>query len=676
MKTDTEISKAELTIEEVEKGLKQGKERLKKEENKDLKQVIPKSEDIEIVSTPRQPPIKPRRVELKIPEIRGENLLEQDKIVKSVQLEKVQRAKLKKIHTGIEPIEIREVLELSFPAEIGVRKPPLISPKDIIKREIPEVGKDLLSFESLEIAVKKSSTAPRLTIKKEIPEIENDLLSPRENNLEIRRASDFSVSGIRIKALEAPKVTKEDKEAASEKSVTTQEAQQVDEGPPDEIFVPPFLNVMSSAARPIDRPVCIVLPKKKDDSFVHSIALICREIYRIVKGGKPIPRWISKGLKEEIEGYLKAGDRIFVIDDSKGNLLPGLGNVKSCTDLIKRIDEEKLLDRLKELFSQDLGFIIFHLDERFAGQFANLLREEVGAFIDIIEVQIPDLQQEAKEFFAKACWGFVEGRGGTFDEFFGSCEKTFFSELNRAREDVELSHYVERDENASPEHESAKILVVKYLAKELGAKDKSEIIKMLKNRELETEYELNGERADIYVPSQGRYVEIETFYGTGDPIDKLEKTLKKYREHEIKGRVDVVLLTGIQAFLYARRLFNLAKIYHEEYGLEVDFYLLDLKEEKLIPLRQVLSRLKEILGSSEHAMLTDDEVERLWNEFSNALLKCGKNPEDYRKLFDIIIVRYKSFKENLRWMLEEIDIICRHFQKTNLRIFASTRSSG
>ena len=619
MKADAEIKKAELSEEESE-SQKQSKEQLKaKEEGKDFpKQVVSKSENLETKLMLKKPPdLKPKKAELKIPEIKYEDLPKEYKIdLRPVQLEKI-RAK------NVKLIEEREP-ELSFQAEISVKKPPLISPKTAIKKEIPEVGEQ--SFEKcLDIdAWGSPSIAPKPTVKKEIPEISN-LSGSREDSLEIK------------------KVPEED---VSEKSVT-----------PQEIFVPPIFNVISSAARPINRPICIVLPKKEDDSFVYSIAIICREIYRMIKGEEPVPRWISQGLKEEIEERLKAGDRIFVIDDPKGKLLPGFDNVKSCKDLIERIDREMLFDRLKELFSQDLGFVIFHLDERFSSQFANLLREKVGAFINIIEIQIPDLHQEAKEFLAKACWGFAEGKGETFDEFFGSCEKIFFDKLNEAKEDVELSHYVGRDENASPEHESMKILAVKCLAKELGAKDRREIIKMLENKEIKTEYELNGERAEIYVPSQGRFVEIETFYGTEDPIEKLDKkTLKKYRKYGGKGKVDIILLTGIQAFLYAHRLFDLAKI-HRKYNLEVNFYLPNLKEEKLIPLEHVLSKLKEILGFLKSVTLTDEEVEKLWNEFSKALLERGKNPEDHRGLFNIMVVRHKSFEENLRWMLEEIDHI-------------------
>jgi hypothetical protein len=438
--------------------------------------------------------------------------------------------------------------------------------------------------------------------------------------------------------------------------------------PPEEIFIPPLINELSFATKLIGRPVCIILPKKEDDSFVDSVAIICREIYRIVKGGKPSPRLISKGLKEEIEGYLKAEGMIFIIDDSKSELLPDLGKIRSSEDLFEKVNIEMILDRLRELFSQDFGFIIFHVNKRWASQFANLLREKVGYLADIIEVQVPDWQPQVKATLARACWGFIEGKGNTFDEIFGHCEKEFLDKLKKAKEDVELSHYINKDRNASPEHEAMKAIVVECLARDLGASNKHEVIRMLKEKEIETEHELDGGRADIYVRSQRRCVEIETFYGTGDPIDKLdEETLRKYLNlKELKKReyrvdyVDVVLLTGVHALLYAHRLAKLAKIYHEQHHLKVNFYLPDLKEKKLISLRNVLHMLRESVGllkpaiPTEPAILTEDDIKRLWNEFSEKLHEHGVDPEKYRKRFEGLINRFKSYQENRDWILEEV----------------------
>jgi len=425
----------------------------------------------------------------------------------------------------------------------------------------------------------------------------------------------------------------------------------------------PVAESASSVAESASRPVCIVLSKGEGDSFAMSVAIVCREIYRIVKGRKPAPRWISKGLKDEIERELRAESMVFIIDDSKCEFLPELGKIRSCRELVEKIDVEKVFDRLREFFSQDFGFVIFHVNERWAGQFANLLKERVGKFVNIVEIRAPHLSSQAKEILARACWGFVKGEGETFDEMFGHCEKKFSEELEKARKDVELTHYVEWDKSASPEHESMKVVVVDFLARELGAKDRREIVEMLERGKIKTEYELDGGRVDIYVPSQQRFVEVESFYGTGDPIDKLDKeTLRKYllKYRGTACRVDVVLLTGVQALLYARRLIKLAELYRKREGLEVNFYVPNLEERRLVPLEEMLQLLRDVLGPSKQVWLTEDEVEKLWAEFSKALRERGMDPEKHRELFRIMIDRSRPYEDNLCWMLEEIEVLKSH----------------
>lgn len=207
------------------------------------------------------------------------------------------------------------------------------------------------------------------------------------------------------------------------------------EVPEESIFIPPFLETLSSVARPLGRPICLVVPKREGNPFVHAVATICQEIYRIVKGGNPTPRWISKGLKDEIERYLKAEDMVFVIDDSKCELLPDFSKIQHC----------------------------------------------------------------------------VEG------------------------------------------------------------------------------------------PKERRFVEIETFYSTGDPVMKLDKeTLRKYMERGVR-RVDVLLLTGLHALLYAQELVKLREIYRKKHGLEVNFYVPNVKDRRLVPLGEVLQQLRDATSSQEQA---------------------------------------------------------------------------
>jgi len=427
----------------------------------------------------------------------------------------------------------------------------------------------------------------------------------------------------------------------------------------EEVFVPPLFEELRRTTL-IGRPVCIVLPKRAYDSFVKSVAIICREIYRIVKGGKPEPRWISEGLKDEIERYLKAEGMVFVVDDSECKLLPNFRKILSAAEFLEKVNKSMILDRVREFFSQGFGFIIFHISERWASQFANMLEKEVPN-ANIIKVPSPSWQPKVKAVLATVCWGFIEEEGQTFDEIFGRCEEKFFRELKEASEDVMLTHWIKEDESAGYEHEGMKVIVVECLAKELGAVSKDDVVRMLKERIIETEHEISGGgRADIYLdaPSVQRFVEIETFYGREDPIKRLDKdTLSKYIGRGI-GRVDVVLLTGIQALLYAGRLIELANVYSKEHGLKVNFYLPNIRERRLVPLREVFRMLKDAIGPLKPVEeLTEDDVKRLWSEFSQALREYRMDPHEYEGLFKVMLDKSKSYKDNLSYMLEEIKLL-------------------
>ena len=114
---------------------------------------------------------------------------------------------------------------------------------------------------------------------------------------------------------------------------------------------------------------------------------------------------------------------------------------------------------------------------------------------------------------------------------------------------------------------------------------------------MRTEHEFGGGRADIYVPSQQRFVEVETFYGTGNPIDKLDRiTLRKYIDRA--KRVDIVILNGLLAILHARRLAALARIYRKHHSITVNFYVPNFREKRLVSLKEVIRLLVALHTSS------------------------------------------------------------------------------
>jgi hypothetical protein len=388
-----------------------------------------------------------------------------------------------------------------------------------------------------------------------------------------------------------------EKLAGSTASTASLEAEAKEMLEVEDTALPPFIRALSEVADSSGRPVVLVVPSVRGDPFVSAVAIACREIYRVVKGGKPEPRWISvSSMKEEIERYLSAGDRIFVVDDREGKLL-GAGRVQTIESAEARVDPRALLDRLRELFSQDFGFVILHVREEVADSvYAALEGLHLGA--KVVRVEPPrDWSLEDKRRFVEACWGFVKVEGQSFDWMFREAEGKFFEELSRVGRNIAIRHWVERDPSASEEHESMKVFAAECLARELGRRSESEIVEALKSGLVKTEHEFGGGRADIYVHSQQRFVEVETFYGTGDPIDKLDRvTLRKYIDRA--KRVDIVVLNGLLAILHARRLAALARIYRKHHSITVNFYVPNFREKRLVSLKEVIRLLVALHTSS------------------------------------------------------------------------------
>jgi len=352
------------------------------------------------------------------------------------------------------------------------------------------------------------------------------------------------------------------------------------------------------------RPVVIVLPKIGGDRFVRSVALICRELYRISVGGKPKPRWLSRGSKEEIEELLRAGGMIFVVDDEECRLLRGmLSRVKTVEDL-ESVDWGKLLDRLHELFSQDYGFIIFHVNEKIAEKFRIKLAEISHILPEALQVELPELREEARRMIASLCWGVlpVDLPAGTFDKAFREAENRFYKLLEKELDKrVLLKHWMQFEEGEGREHRALKLVAAEALGKELGAESEEEVAELFKRGFIKAEYELGGEgRADLcieYPDGRRRFVEVETLYGVGreygDPQGKLEYTLEKYRRAGVKDEVSIVLI-GLHMLLYAEMLLKLKKIYRKEHRVNVEFYAINVEEPRLVPMKEVLEKLKEL----------------------------------------------------------------------------------
>jgi len=352
-----------------------------------------------------------------------------------------------------------------------------------------------------------------------------------------------------------------------------------------------------------DRPVCVVVPKRAGDSWIYAVALICRELLRVAKGGRPEPRWISElseGLKQDVEERLWAEGTVLVVNDPDGKLLPLFSKkVLSAEEVYGRLKLEMLADRLSEVFSQGAGFIVLHVSEGAARELYESLEKTLGSRgLPVVLHEPPELGQQAKQKLAEACWGFVEARGSTFDELFGSAERSFYAELAaQYYENVELAPFAGFYEGEGFEHRSLKLLALRALAAEAGARGKAQALELLGDGLVQAEKKLRGWRVDAYarLPDRDVYVEVETLYGAGDPVAKLTRTLSKFVGSLTRASEVRIVLLGLHALMYYDVLLRLREVYSKWLGVSADFYVPDVRRSRLVPLDELLSTLARAL---------------------------------------------------------------------------------
>jgi len=103
----------------------------------------------------------------------------------------------------------------------------------------------------------------------------------------------------------------------------------------------------------------------------------------------------------------------------------------------------------------------------------------------------------------------------------------------------------------------------------------------------------------MFVKDARECIEVETLYGAGfNPLDKIDhETLRRYLGHGVR-KVKVVVLP-LPFLIYLKQLIELRELYGEKYGIDVEFYTINLKEERLVPMSEVIDQLRENLVRKE-----------------------------------------------------------------------------
>lgn len=388
-----------------------------------------------------------------------------------------------------------------------------------------------------------------------------------------------------------------------------------------EVFEQPDTGFPSDVLR--DRPLLIILHKPQEDRFGTTVQLLCRELYHQFEGG--LPRGRIRGNSDDIERQLKAGNRIEFIDQSDGEFFDhtqGTGN--SVTG--DSVQWSKISHRIQELDTQGLGFLLFQLPSDFAPKFKADLEKYIRPHRPQIVELVPRLPMDEysieESYYgraiptADALWGYPglpnefethdpRVEFDSFDDIFTLAERRAWGHLHTGVKEPITSETTERSplmvvqshqvgassrRNESHLHYALKVFVVRWLIETRGYTFSSVAT--------ETDTQIAQQTGKDLIPDiqlGDTVFEIETLYGTGDPLLAIKKTVEKYR-----GRGDVsniqLIIHPIAGFLHYSSMMKLVYDINEIWNLNVQLSIPRLHSKDIVSIEQLRQTIEGVIN--------------------------------------------------------------------------------
>ena len=364
----------------------------------------------------------------------------------------------------------------------------------------------------------------------------------------------------------------------------------------------------------VDRPVVIFAEKPSDlkYSYIELLKRALRELYRVYQGGLPIPSTISTSF-EEVKLKIRAGGHVYTLD----------------LDQVLEQEREReylryLMDRLEELYSQGLGYLVLYGTRESLKKLENL-----GLGITHLHLGLGKAKEESKGAQARKLWiiprpielrinedknvyGIVDlmwsrilnaGRdadalvsGGVgLDYYAASREDEYYREIARIAYDPEANLIVEPSPSGEGglERESVVHYAVKALAV-IHLKDNEYV----PESEIYTEHDMEDIVLDVYAkhPKLGDLaIEVETLYGTKLPLLKLRKTVEQRLR---KGLRTWIIIPSPQFFMLLPWIDEFRRAYRRQYGDLIEIFTIDIEEKKIIPFKEIINKIKSLIMST------------------------------------------------------------------------------
>ena len=335
------------------------------------------------------------------------------------------------------------------------------------------------------------------------------------------------------------------------------------------------------------RPIVIFFDDKKYEEYISALKELLKWEYRIIKGGSPEFKNI-----DTIKRLLKEADWI----RAGGNLVE-ISLKKEDWPVKEKEKLNELRSRFKELFSQSFGFLLFR-------HYPDMLRDEDTHKIKMLNIKHKEINEKDVNKILKMIFGFVPvSESGDFSYRFTDARERYEKSLKELTKDTVLKLAVNLGGNESPEHFRIKLFVVNYLKHmliEQGEINKNIDHDKLRKR-IKTEAPLRGEIiADVYLEEKREVFEVETLYATEENNQswekKIQRTIEKYEGCYNVDKINIIL-ENLTAMMYIDEIIKLKRIWEKwskKQNKEVEFYVLNLEENKLVPIDELYQQYLEI----------------------------------------------------------------------------------
>lgn len=301
------------------------------------------------------------------------------------------------------------------------------------------------------------------------------------------------------------------------------------------------------------KPLCIIV-ERHPDKYEYIVATICREVYRVKKGGYLQPIIVKTVEDVEFEFKADISDQIIIVENAKYS--------------------ESLRKVIMKFPFSSLGFLILVTGnpEELDMKIRKNIPEAEEYILKVEPVKIDEkLKISIVEFIS--CSQLLKSY--SFGEDFIKATQMFNDQLekylnfSKAPNELKVMWHKlmakspESSEQASEEHSAMKSFVWQYLWK-----------KYKKVPRLEDE-------RGVDVSIDNEYYEIETFYGCGNPIAKLAEKMEKFTQND---KVFFVL-RNISILMYLKDLISFKKTY-KDLGYNVEIFGIDFDNGELIPIEK------------------------------------------------------------------------------------------